>query len=63
MSSKVPLRSDVLENVCPALLEELTSCNTTCTMELNWLERKENTKEAFNVPKVSGGITDTSLST
>lgn len=63
MSSKVSQRSDVLENACTAFLEELTTCNTTYTMKVNWLERRENTKEAFNVPKASGGITDTSLNT
>lgn len=62
MSGKVSQRSDVLENVCTALLEEFTTCNTTCTMEVNWLERRENPKEAFQVPKTLGGITDTSLS-
>lgn len=47
-------RSDVLESVCTALLEELITCNTTCSMEVNWLERRENTKETFQVPKVGG---------
>lgn len=56
MSSKVSQRSDVLENVCTALLEELTTCNTTCTVKANCLERRENTKKAFNVPKASEGI-------
>lgn len=49
--------------VCIALLEELATFNTNYTMEVNWLERRENTKEVFQVSKVSGGITDTSLST
>lgn len=53
----------MLENECIPFLEELTACNTICTMEANRLERRENTKEAFNVPKASRGITDTSLNT